>query len=322
MPTENASPVAALPAAFARFRVDFWPALRQGLIAGVATAVITLFIPNRYTSAARVLPTPSDSQAGGALALLAATTGANLPGADDPDASYVDILASRTVLEAVLNTRFQFHQRTWRFGSEAAHDETLFQYLDKANMDKAILALQDHISVIRDFKTKLLTISVETKSPELSQAVTHRLVQLLDEFAVEKARTRGSEKAAFTAERLKEARQTLDAAQDAFQRFLESNRNYESSSDPAIRLRGVRLEMEYRLQQQLVTTLAMNQEQALLEAKNDVPILNVLDAGNLPIEKSGPIRSIIVFLVFACITAGLLIYGNRQWVMNRLRDKR
>lgn len=320
MSTET-TPLPDLAAMLRRVWPDLWPSLRVGLIVGVVTALITLFIPNRYTSTARILPTPSDSRAGGALALLAATTGASLPGVDDPDISYVDILGSRTVLETALNTRYQFHQRTWRFGAETASDETLYQYLDKPDMDKAILALQDHISVTRDFKTKLLTISVETKSPELSQLVVRRLVQLLGEFAVEKARTRGSEKAAFTGERLKEARQALDEAQDAFQRFLEANRNYESSSDPSIRLKGARLEMEYRLQQQLVTTLAMNREQALLDAKNDVPILNVLDKENLPIDKSGPQRLQAVILASLMILLGRILYLHRRWIVGRLQGR-
>jgi uncharacterized protein involved in exopolysaccharide biosynthesis len=310
MPTENFPSFAALSAALRRVWPGLWSSLRLGLIAGLVTACITLFIPNRYASVARILPAPTQNQGMGSLALLAATAGATLPGADDPGASYVDILESRTVLEAVLNTRYQFHQRAWRFGSSASRDETLFEYLDKPNMDLAMLALKTHLSITRDFKTKLLAISVETKSPELSQQIARRLVQLLDQFAVEKARTRGTEKAVFTAERLDEERHALDVAQDAFQKFLEMNRNYATSPDPAIRLKGARLEMEYHLQQQLLATLALNREQALLDAKNDIPVLNVLDPGNLPVDKSGPARSFIVLFFMLLIT--VTSYALRQ----------
>jgi capsule polysaccharide export protein KpsE/RkpR len=276
----------------------------------VATALITLFIPNRYTSVARILPGDSQSGSLGSLAMMAATAGLSLPNADSPDAAYVDILESRSVREALLNTRFRFHARSWRFGADQLKDETLYDYLGKPNIDKAVLALRERVSITRDLKTRLLTLSVETESPELSQQVAQRLVALLNDFAQTKARTKGSEKAAFAEQRLAEARTELGKAQAAFQRFLEANRNYALSADPAVKLEGARLEMEYRLREQLITTLAQNREQALLEAKNDMPILNVLDPGNLPIDKSGPARTITVLMTFLLVT--LLAWAIRS----------
>ena len=77
---------------------------------------------------------------------------------------------------------------------------------------------------------------------------------------------------------------------------------------------------ELRLRQQLVSAIAMNREQALLEEKNDIPILNMLDPGNLPIEKSGPVRSKIVMALF--LLSGLAAWGieNREWIKKRLFD--
>jgi hypothetical protein len=110
----------------------------------------------------------------------------------------------------------------------------------------------------------------------------------------------------------------MDGAEDAFRRFLEANRNYLSSADPSVRLKGNRLETELKLRQQLVTTLALNREQALLEEKNDIPILNVLDPANLPIDKSKPARSIIVLLVTLLVALGTWVWQNRDWIRERL----
>jgi hypothetical protein len=46
--------------------------------------------------------------------------------------------------------------------------------------------------------------------------------------------------------------------------------------------------------------------------------LNVLDAGNLPIEKSKPVRSSFVLLVAFLVGAGVWSWGNRQWLKARL----
>jgi uncharacterized protein involved in exopolysaccharide biosynthesis len=107
-------------------------------------------------------------------------------------------------------------------------------------------------------------------------------------------------------------------AEGAWRKFLEVNRNYQSISDPATRLNGARLENELRLRQQLVTTLALNREQALLEEKNDIPILNVMDPADLPTEKSGPARSLIILGVAALVAGACWTVFNWAWVQARL----
>jgi hypothetical protein len=62
----------------------------------------------------------------------------------------------------------------------------------------------------------------------------------------------------------------------------------------------------------------MNREQALLEEKNDIPILNMLDPGNLPIDKSKPSRLAMVLLAMVLVGAGGWTWLNREWVWSRL----
>ncbi len=232
----------------------------------------------------------------GNLAAAAAAFGVSVPGGEGNDANFVDILNSRWLREQLLQTNFQYHARSWRFGAEQLHVGTLYDYLGARNMDRAVMALNEVLLTSRDLKSKVITLSAETKSPDLSQQVVQRAGKLLETFLQEKGRTRGGAKAIFAEARLADARGEMDQAEEAFRRFLESNRNYQSSGDPAVRLKGTRLENELRLRQQLVTTLAMNREQALLDEKSDIPILNVLDPGNLPIDKSRPSRSVLVLL--------------------------
>ena len=110
----------------------------------------------------------------------------------------------------------------------------------------------------------------------------------------------------------------MNEAEDVWRRFLEINRNYQSISDPAVRLKGARLESELRLRQQLVSTLALNREQALLEEKNDIPILSIMDAADLPSEKSRPTRSSIVIMIMILVGIGTWLWDNRVWVIEKL----
>lgn len=293
---------------------------KLALAVGVLTAVVSLFMPNYYKSVARLLPVADDSAAGGMgnLAAAAAAFGVGIGSSGSGDANFVDILNSRWLAERVLKSEFTFHAHSWRFGVDKLHQETLYAYLHQANMDRAVKTLDGILNATKDLKSNVITLSAETNSPELSQEIVRRATDLLNQFVVQNSRTRGSEKADFAEARLTDARHKMDQAEDAFRDFLEGNRNYQMSADPAVRLRGARLEAELNLRRQLVTTLALNREQSLLDAKNDIPILNILDPGNLPIDKSKPHRSVIVLLVTLLAGMGTWGWQNRDWIRERL----
>ena len=294
--------------------------LQWALAAGLGVALVSLFLPNYYRSEARLLPVESKGLGGnlGGLASAAAAFGVSVPGGEGSDANFVDVLSSRWLREQLLQSEFEYRTRSWRFGAERIEKGTLYTYLESKNLDRAIKDLSAVLSASRDLKSKVISISAETRSPELSQLVVKRAGKLLETFLQEKGRTRGGAKAAFAEARLTEARREMAEAETALRRFLEVNRNIQTSADPSVRLQGSRLETELRLRQQLVTAIAMNREQALLEEKNDIPILNVLDPGNLPIEKSKPARSVMVLLAMILVGAGTWIWTNREWVKTRL----
>lgn len=294
--------------------------LQCALLAGVVSGLVTLLLPNYYRSEARLLPVESKALGGnlGGLATAAAAFGVSVPGGDGSDANFVDVLNSRWIKEQLLQTEFKYHTRPWVFGAERIENMTLFNYLESKNMDRALKELDTAFSSSRDLKSKVIVIGAETRSPELSQLVVRRAVKLLEIFLQEKGHTRGGAKAAFAEARLTDARREMDEAENQLKSFLEGNRNYLTSGDPGVRLRGSRLEAELRLRQQLVTTLAMNREQSLLEEKNDIPILNLMDQGNLPIEKSKPARSTIVLFSMICVGISTWIWSNRKWVRMKL----
>lgn len=284
--------------------------LKVAFAVGFAAAICTLFIPNQYTSEARILPSQAMGGELGKLASAAATFGIAVPGTSDADDAYPDILNSRWMADHLLQRSYTFHERAWRFGKEHQKTQTLLDYLEAKNLDRAVKSMKDRFSAKQDLKTKLLTISVTTPSPDLSQQVCRQAVALLNDFVVNQTRTRGGNKAAFARQRLEEAKKEKAEAEQSFRTFLLSNRNYQSSPDPDTRLRGMKLESEFQLRTQIITNLSLSLEQALMDEKNDMPILNIVDAGNLPIEKSKPRRSMIVLGLF--FLAGLATAGWEQ----------
>jgi uncharacterized protein involved in exopolysaccharide biosynthesis len=304
------SPI-SLPPALRDRLAEFKLPLRNGLVAGAVVAMVSLFLPNTYKSEVRILPADTrSSSGGGGMAAAAAAVGVAIPGQDSSDAAYVDIIKSRWMHKNLVQATYRFRTRSFLFLPWTQHEETLAQFFGTRSMDKAVAKVKNLVTVSRDLKTKLITVTVETPSPELSQQLAQNVTRALEGFVKEKAQTRGGNKAAFTAERLREAQGDYARAEQEFKAFLEVHRNYSTSAEPGIRLTGLRLENSLKLRQQVLTTLTLNYEQALLEEKNDMPILNTLDAGDLPTEKSGPSR-------FLLVVSALIIVGLATQVMTR-----
>lgn len=277
---------------------------------GIALAALFL-VRNNYQSDARILPSSqSGTGALGALADMAGLSGVG--GQSGDDQSYEDIIKSYWLEERLLNTQFEFHTHSWAFGEWKPQRMTLYQYLDKKNMDSAMDSLANVVLLTRDFKTQLLTVSAVTQSKDLSQQVAHRTVDLLNEFLVAKLKVKGANRAAFSKERLAEAKAEQAKAEEEFRNFLENNRTYPNSPDPTVRLRGNHLETELKMRQQITSTLAMNLEQALLDQSNNQPVLNVLDYGNLPENKSWPSRVKLTLIIFLLTTFAAWGWSNRR----------
>jgi len=280
----------------------------------MTTAIITLFIPNQYTSEAKILPVEPKAGAGlNQWATAAAARGLSM-GQESPDGTYPAIVMSRWVGDQLTRKRYSYSLPKGLFHPPVSVEGTLAAYLKATNADDAATRLAKILTCNRDLKTKILTIRVETQSPALSQQVAQEAITLLGRFLREKTNVRGSEKASFAENRLEEARTAYAKAEADFRTFLDSNRNFTVTPDPAIRLKGMRLEGELKLRQQVIVTLTVALEQAVLEAKDNVSIFSVLDFPQAPLRKSWPPRAMLVLLAGICGAAACLVALNRKWV--------
>ena len=294
--------------------------IRTSLFAGFGAAILVgglmLLKPNKYRSEAKILPVTSKANSIAApYANAAAMLGLGGIGGDGSDSNFTDILTSRRVLEGLLNTEFSFSIRTWRFGQPIQKKQTLLRFLRAKNIDHGCLLLGQQFGASRDLKTKVLYVSMDSTSPELCQRVVNESLKALERYIMLEGQTRGSAKASFNAMRLAEAKEIMEKAEGDLRSFASVNRNYLSSSEPAVRLMGARLERNLLLANQIVSTLAVSYEQSLLEAKNDIPVLSILDPGNLPVEKSGPNRTLNVLISFLVACVATFAYLNRLQIL-------
>lgn len=296
---------------FRRFQAEVLAVGPKILLVGLMISLCSLFIPNQYTSTARVLPRdPKNSSGLNSLAAAAAAFGIGAGVGEDMSASYVDILKSRWVSERLLTLTCDYSLRFWYFGKSKTKRGTLQEYLGAADLDRGDQRIKDVLEIQRDTKSGLITIMATTSSPELSQAVARETVRLLEEFIFSHSQSQASAKADFARGRHRELLEDIAIAEEYFRRFLIINRNYQQSNDPTIRLEGARLEADLNLKRQVATNLALAREQAVLDQKDNTPVLVVLDQGHLPIEKSRPSRALMV--VGAMLISGLILVVSRH----------
>ncbi|HKK20851.1 MAG TPA: Wzz/FepE/Etk N-terminal domain-containing protein [candidate division Zixibacteria bacterium] len=275
------------------------------------TAGILLMLPNKYTSRASILPSGSQDK----LADLKSLAGLGSAMTADENSSelYPSILVSRTVADGVLDARYSFLM------GDKQVDTTLASYLNKSDRDREYQALDGLFSVDVDKKTGIIKIAVETESPTLSQAVLSRYVTELENFNLYKRRSQAKENTRYLSTQLAQQANQLKDAEDALQQFQSKNQNWFGSTNGEMVKELTRLQREVEIRTKAYGYLTQQYEIAKLDAQKDVPIVRTLDTPSLPIRKSGPFRTRMLFLVTFLST---LIMSLGCLVADSLRRRR
>ena len=263
----------------------------------ILTLGYCLIIPNQYTSVATILPSGGNGQlselkdlAGGSLSELG--LGSLMQGSENSSAIYPKILSSRLISEQMLKQTFAFTHKG------ETKSMTLFQYTEAENEDKAVLKLNEIIGINLDRRTGFITLSATTTYPELSAKVVHSYLDHLENYNLNHRQSKAKENERFIGSRLNEAKRDLSKAEGELETFRKKNLNYMTSQDPALQKELAQIQREVTVKEAIFLTLTKKHEIAKLESVKDVPIVQVLDQGSVPIIKSSPRRSLYMIAAF------------------------
>jgi uncharacterized protein involved in exopolysaccharide biosynthesis len=257
--------------------------------------------PNQYTATARMIPSTPNAAEGGAALMNSVFEGTGLAGLvanriSSESELYVKLLGSRPVLDSVLTLDYARRGMT---GSGSLRNE-----FGAGNSTLARRRLLNLTDVSLDKKTGIVTVSVTTEYPTLSRDICNEYVSRLDEFKQHIDRNSAGEVSLFLAERIDDQQKVLDSSEVRQRKFYSANRNYLYSDDPALKLEVERLQQDVLLQRQLLMTLKQLKASSDMEREKRLPRLSVLEWGELPTIKSGPLR----IRSIAAVTIGGLIF--------------
>jgi uncharacterized protein involved in exopolysaccharide biosynthesis len=274
------------------------------LTVGVTTVMIALAFlrPRTYTSTASFVP--EATKAPSSLSGLAAQFGVNVPSQQSTESSqfYVDLLRSRSVLEAAVETPYSF------VSDSGPVRKTLVQVYDprdataELRREAAAKRLERSLSTSISTKTDVITVRVTAPDPRLAQQVNLRLLALLSNFNMSKRQSRAREERRFAEQRLQESKAELRVAEDRLQNFLERNRSVANA--PSLAFQEDRLRADLLVLRQLVTMLQQTAEQARMDAVRDTPVLTVVETADVPTHADS--RGIIKFGLLGVLLGGVL----------------
>ena len=254
--------------------------LRAAVIGGVIGLVVGFLRPATFTTEFSFTPQVGDAADGAGLASLAGQFGVSLGGlggtAQTPE-FYADLLRTREILTPVASSEYHY------VADEDTVVGTLVEFLEEDGATEAE-ALENTLEVLREKVvsaevsgqgTGVVTVRVRTVSRQVSQLIAERLLEQVNHFNLRTAQRQAAAERAFLEDRLQEARNSLRAAEDRLQVFLQANRQVANSPELTFRLE--RLQRDVTMQQQLMLGLAQQYEEARIREVRDTPVLSVVE---------------------------------------------
>jgi uncharacterized protein involved in exopolysaccharide biosynthesis len=309
MPVEPGTPAQNR---YADDEISLWEVLavlvrRRGTIvlSTVAVAALavafTLLRSDRFTSTAAFRPQGSEASSSQLMA-LASQFGVSVPTGSAEEASpafYAELLTSRQILARLAGERFDVAGE----GSTKLADLLEIEKDTEELREEAVIdwLREAALSVSTARETGTVTVAVETKWPDLSQAIASRLLEEITQFNLNTRQSQAAAERQFISARVDSARAELLGAEGALQRFLEANRQWENS--PLLSFQHDRLQREVTMKNSVLTTLVQSHEQARIQEVRDTPVITVLQA---PFVPPGPDeRRLLLAIALGIVLGGM-----------------
>jgi uncharacterized protein involved in exopolysaccharide biosynthesis len=283
-----------------------WLVFKVALVVIVATIAFFLLRPATYTVASTFRLQIRNNTVSN-ITGLAAQLGFSMPTTDatQTPAFYVDLLRSREILGGAVTQRYPSSDLPAKSTEDLIQAFEVRGNTPGIRRERAMDKLDDAMTVISSPRTGVISLSVTLHDPVLARAVTQQLIDEVNTFNLESRKTQAGAERRFVEQRLDELKDSLRAAEDRLQAFLQRNRDFENS--PQLSFQQQRLARDVSMQQEMVTSLAQSFEQARIEEVRDTPVITVIDKPERPVQRDT--RGLLKKGILAVILGSVLGLG-------------
>ncbi|MGD9558774.1 MAG: Wzz/FepE/Etk N-terminal domain-containing protein [Mangrovibacterium sp.] len=332
-----------------------WSGRRTIIIVTIVFAVLGLAValisPTEYTASAIFVPQQAGAKSQiGSLSGLAAMAGINLnlgSASEITPAVYPRILSSESFQLELMQTMLTFHATgpvsLYDYYSKFVNPSPLSYLLkytaglpgllvkamkgkqtavSSAQGNGIIQLTEDQLSVQKkleeiiaiEYNDKDGYVTVSSRMPEALAAaqLTQRVLELLQEYITEFKLQKARVNLDFIQQRYDEVKKQAEQAQNELARFRDRNKNVATAT---AQTEIERLSNDYNLIYGVYAELAKQLEQARIQVKEDTPVLTVIKPVSVPLERSGPGRSLILIIwIFLGGMAGIAtVFGTKYY---------
>jgi uncharacterized protein involved in exopolysaccharide biosynthesis len=285
----------------------------------IAAALAVILVPPVYQSHASFVTAGSTSSkmagalSGSGMGLQGLASQLGVSAGGDPSESpnfYVKLIESEELRRRLLNSRFRDPRgRSLRDSARLLDILRLKTNDPQRKMEMGIKEIGDAIATDFDLKTNLVTLSVDSRWPELAAAIGNRTIDLVDAFNHEQRVSRARSKRLFVQSRLDSARLGLQDAEERQRVFYDQNRSWRTS--PQLVFDEGRLRRNADVATDLFLTLQRQFESARLDEFNDAAEITVVDPAVAPKKAKWPRYGLLLFsTLFIGSLLGILAAGS------------
>jgi len=329
------------------------------MILGLFIAVLS---QNEYTASTTIVPQSSSEKPGGSLGGLAALAGINLGSVGQQSSIsptlYPQILTNisfqKELLETLITIEGQDNKITYKEYYTNVYSPSVLSSIKKytIGLPGVLIGLlksdeiskeesknNDSLPQITEDDKKLIELLLEqlsmevndkdgyiglsTTMPEARAAaeLTQKAQELLEQYVIDFKIEKSSSELDFIKNRYQEKEQEFQKIQQKLALYTDRNQNVNSAR---AKMELMLLQSEYDLAYGVYSELAKQLETQELKVKEDTPIFTILQPVFVPLEKTGPKRSLILiiytFLGFVLSIGYLLAIEPIQNIIKEIRS--
>lgn len=267
------------------------------VLAAALFVSIGLLGPPRFVATATFVR-PGEARGGTMESILAQRVGLLTAEERNSLNFYATLLESREVLRAVASDPYRRKPDDPPVALEA-----LVVGQDAADpLTETVKWLRDVIDISTDPQSGFVELRVVTGEPLLAEQIANRLLFHLDAATTHIQQMHAAGEAAFIAEQLAAARDSLGQAEESLRRFLERNRTFRDA--PHLVLEYEHLQRQVVSRDRLFGSLQEAYYDASINALRDTPSVVVVDR---PEGSAQPVRRRIVLRAILGLVAGFVI---------------
>lgn len=288
-------------------------------LAGVVLAALwAVRNPAQFTSSASFIPEGNDVSRASGLASLAGQFGVQLSPSNQSLSPefYAKLLKSPVVLLAIARDTLRVNE----MGEKRIGFADLFDITGSTpelRDERGVRVLKELVKPTSDKLTGIVSVSVSTKWPSVSNAIVTALINGINDFNLKTRQGQASAERQFVEKRLAVANADLRQAEDRLEDLVENNRQITSS--PALQLLRDRLMREVTMKQSVYTSLAQSYEQVRIREVRDTPIISMLEPPSWPAlpNSSGRLVALLTGLVLGGFVGAIVVYIEKTLKLRR-----